>query len=168
MWLEAWSLGGDWLAFQAMKPSDMAARPLLPFELGRQKLFIEAHWVAEIVGAVEVFEIPLASRPLPGVFLWNGHAIPLIDLESCLGLSPSSAAERGRTIIARVEGEVVGLRVDVVSEVTRVPQEDLLDVRVLPLRFTTAELDADGEVAAVVDLPGLVGHVLRVAQGMEL
>ena len=144
----------------------MSVRALLPFGLGGRKFLVEASFVREILGAVDSVKVPQADRQVPGVFLWNGQAVPLLNLNHCLALgeNPASApvVERTRTVVTEVEGEIVGFGVNKLSEVVKISEDEFTGVRVFKLPFALAEVELKGSVSTVLDLPQLVAHVMHV------
>lgn len=96
---------------------------LVVFQLGDELYGAEIGSVREVVPALEyrVTRVPRTPRYLLGVTNLRGKVIPVIDLRRRLGLPDAPLTKASR--IAVVEGEpgTVGMTVDGVSEVLRVP-----------------------------------------------
>jgi purine-binding chemotaxis protein CheW len=141
----------------------MSATAMLPFSLDGRELLVDASLVREILGAVVSIQVPQADRDVPGVFLWNGQAVPLLDLNHCLGLnSASDSAPMLRTIVGKIHGELVGFCVSELSEVIAISNAELKPPRVHELPFAAAEVKREHVVSTVLDLPKLVAHVMHI------
>jgi chemotaxis signal transduction protein len=142
----------------------MIERAFLPFEIAGQQLLIDALFVREILGEIESVVVPQANRELPGVFLWNSQATALLDLASCLTIQDPhvSKGKNTRTLVVQVEKETVGFCVDDVGEVVKVEESKLGEVRVHSLPFALAEVELDGQISTVLNLPKLVTRVLGI------
>lgn len=128
----------------------------LPIELTGVLLLIDARAVREVLGRRDVVRVPHATLQLPGVFPWKGLAIPLIDVGQAIGLPrDSKQKERRRTVVVRIDEELVGLSADDVREVVTFDEADLRPVHAAPRPFAQAEVDWSGGVATVLDLPAL-------------
>src|SRR5690606_22036853 len=132
--------------------SDMA-RPFLPFRIGKALFFIPSFQVREILGRRTVTRIPHATRKLPGVFAHNGVAIPVVDLESVLGVGSAGgngdgvARDLARVIIARVGDDDLAFGADEVWEIVQVDEAELRQAEVAPSVFASAELQWSDEIA---------------------
>lgn len=97
---------------------------LVVFQLGQELYGAEINAVREVVPASEyrITPVPRTPRFLQGVTNLRGKVIPVIDLRLRLGL-PGGGTATSATRIAVVEGDLgtVGMTVDAVSEVLRVP-----------------------------------------------
>ena len=141
----------------------MSAPAMLPFSLEGRELLVDASLVREVLGEVAAIQIPLADRDIPGVFLWNGQAVPLLDLNHCLGLNTAhSYVKMPRTIVSRVNGELVGLGVHELSEIVSIAEAEMKPPRVHELPFASAEVERANTVSTVLDLPKLVAHVMHI------
>jgi chemotaxis signal transduction protein len=100
---------------------------------------------------------------VPGVFLWNGQAVPLFDLSHCLGFKTKSDVEKlPRTVVGKIHGELLGFCVDELSEVAFISLTELTAPRVHELRFALAEVEREQGVSTVLDLSKLVAHVMHI------
>lgn len=136
---------------------------MLPFQLDGRELLVDASYVREILGEVMSIQVPQADRDVPGVFLWNGQAVPLLDLNHCLGLESSEPqTKRSRTIVSKVSGELVGFSVNELSEVVSISATEFKPPRVHELPFASAEVQRLDSVSTVLDLVKLVAHVLHI------
>ena len=92
------------------------------FQLGGQDYAIDILQVKEIVARGPVTPVPNAPAGLEGVIELRGAILPVVDLAHVLGLTSGA---RTRVILVRQGDAVIGLAVDGVREVIRMPQERL-------------------------------------------
>ncbi len=136
----------------------------LPFDLLGESFLIEAAFVREVLGGRNPTKIPHASLKLPGVFPWNGEAIPLLDLTEILELTGSgkeSDTVRNRTIVVRVGEDTAGLPADEVREVVRLESSDLRAVHAAPRPFARAEVEWEERLATVIELEEMIDRCLE-------
>lgn len=89
----------------------------------REELAIDILSVQEINRMVDVTRVPKAPPFVEGVINLRGRIIPVLDLRRRLGISGTTHTARSRTVVVKVHGRVVGLIVDSVSEVLRIPKQ---------------------------------------------
>ena len=77
--------------------------------------------VNEINRIPEIAPVPNAPAYLEGVINLRGRIIPVINLRKKLGMSEKENNERSRIIVMDLQGATMGLLVDSVSEVLRIP-----------------------------------------------
>ncbi len=123
---------------------------LVVFQMGDELYGAQIGVVREVVPAAEyrITWVPRTPRYLKGVTNLRGKVIPVMDLRNRLGLPEAKLTKASR--IAVVEGELgtVGMIVDGVSEVLRVPL-----AAIEPPSPVIANIDSDfiGGVAKVED-----------------
>jgi chemotaxis signal transduction protein len=122
---------------------------VLPVRIGDPWLSIDAGAVIEILGARPWFAIPSGSREMPGVLVWRGRAVPVVDLAAVLATGRPRPLDpaRPRTVIVTVGGSTIAIPVD---EVREAQGEDagglaarLVDLRDLVRALATAALPED-------------------------
>ena len=94
---------------------------LVSFFLGDEEYAIDVLKVQGIDRVSEITRVPRAPDFVEGVINLRGKIVPIIDLRSRIGLPPKEADRNSRVIVVDMGREVVGLRVDGVREVLRVP-----------------------------------------------
>ena len=94
---------------------------LVSFFLGDEEYAIDVLKVQGIDRVSEITRVPRAPDFVQGVINLRGKIVPIIDLRSRIGLPPKEADRNSRVIVVDMGREVVGLRVDGVREVLRVP-----------------------------------------------
>lgn len=78
--------------------------------------------VQEIIRMVEITKVPKAPSFVEGVINLRGRIIPVLDLRRRLGVPGTERTAQSRIVVVMVRGRAVGLVVDSVSEVLRIPK----------------------------------------------
>jgi chemotaxis signal transduction protein len=140
---------------------------VLPVQLDSSWFLIEAHHVREVLGAEPWLPIPRARAELPGIVVWRGRAVPLVDVARVLGVSNSAARGRSRTLIVHHDRGVAALPVDAAREVRTIAQADLRPVQGALVPYATRELDEEGAVALLIDVNALLSDLERASGGTD-
>ena len=90
------------------------------FTLGNEAYGVEIGRVQEIIHQQQVTRVPGAPHFVEGVINLRGKVIPVVELRQRFGLPSVEEAREGRIVVVDVEGHIVGMGVDGVSEVLRV------------------------------------------------
>lgn len=99
---------------------------LLSFVVGTHEYSVDIMKVREIRGWTETTSLPHAPPYVRGVINLRGTVLPVIDLALRLGLQADPPNERNVVIVVDISDSPVGLRVDAVSDILTVSQDDLL------------------------------------------
>lgn len=92
------------------------------FHLGNERYGVEITAIQEIIQVSAIMRIPSAPPHVEGVTNLRGRIIPVLNLRGRLGMPAAEQTEQTRIVVVSVEGSAVGLMVDAVSEVVRIPQ----------------------------------------------
>jgi len=95
---------------------------IVVFRLGGEDYGIEINQVREIIRKREITPVPRQPPYVEGVINVRGTIIPVVNLKKRFGL-PSDPSTQPHTIIVESGDGLVGILVDSVSEVIRVPQD---------------------------------------------
>ena len=101
---------------------------LVTFNLDREEYGVEIASVQEIIRATDITPVPGAPVHVRGVINLRGKIIPVVDLRTRFNLQKAEKCEAQRIIVAEAGGKRIGMLVDSVSQVIRVPSglvEDL-------------------------------------------
>lgn len=141
---------------------------LVVFNLDREVYGVDIALVHEIIRIQEVTRIPRTPAFIEGVINLRGRVIPVIDLRSRFGLSRKAHDGETRIIVVEVAGHTVGMVVDGVSEVLRLPAEAVSPPAEI---LTSADVSylrgvgkVDGRLVVLLDLQA----VLSQAEQREL
>jgi purine-binding chemotaxis protein CheW len=99
---------------------------LLTFALDREEFGIPVTQVREVIRVSEITRVPQAPAHVRGVANLRGRILAVVELRSRLGLPPAELTARARVVVVEVRGRVLGLLVDAVSQVTKVPQASVV------------------------------------------
>jgi len=93
------------------------------FNLGKQKYAIDILKVQEINNLKEITPIPNAQAYLEGAINLRGKVIPVLNLRRRLHLEDQALTDLSKIVIVDLNGLVLGMIVDSVSDVLRLPSE---------------------------------------------
>jgi len=94
---------------------------LVSFKLGDEEFGVDIMQVQEIIRMQDITAVPNAPEFVEGVINLRGRVIPIVDLRKRFGLEEKSHDKATRIIVVKVDDLTVGLIVDEVSEVLRIP-----------------------------------------------
>jgi purine-binding chemotaxis protein CheW len=94
---------------------------LVSFRVGSEDFVIDVHQVQEILRMVEITDAPRTRSFVSGVINLRGKIVPVVDLRQRFELAQKRADESTRIVVVDVDGHVMGLVVDSVTEVIRLP-----------------------------------------------
>lgn len=94
---------------------------VVSFDIGSEEYAVDILDVQEIIRMVEITPVPKAPYYVEGVINLRGKVIPIIDLRQRFGLSEAERTKETRIVVVDVSRVILGLVVDSVSEVLRVP-----------------------------------------------
>lgn len=98
---------------------------LLAIRVAGQDFCIDVQFVREVRAWTHVTRVPNARPYVRGVLNMRGTVLPVIDLAARLGLADVDLKAKPAIVIARVEGRLVGLLVERVSDLFQVPRSEL-------------------------------------------
>jgi len=98
---------------------------LVTFRLGTEEYGINIMQVQEIIRLPDIVWVPKTRSFMEGVINLREQVIPVVDLAKRLGVSSEGRTDDTRVVIANIQGNLVGLVVDSVSEVIRIRKEDI-------------------------------------------
>jgi purine-binding chemotaxis protein CheW len=93
------------------------------FALANEHYGVEIAGVEGIIKLQPVTRVPQAPGFVEGVTNLRGSVLPVVDLRKRFGLPSEEHGAEGRIVVVENQGLTVGLIVDAVSEVLRVPAE---------------------------------------------
>ncbi|MCL6639032.1 MAG: chemotaxis protein CheW [Firmicutes bacterium] len=105
------------------KSPDVHEEQMVIFQLSGQTYGVGISSVYEIIRMETITRVPRTPHFVEGVINLRGRIIPVIDLCKRLGLEDMGRSGASRIIIVDVGGQVIGIIVDSVSEVLRVPAD---------------------------------------------
>ncbi len=118
----------------AREPSRPGGRAPLPddpivqlctFRIGGEDYAVDIMRVREIIHPLAITPVPRAPASVEGVVRLRGEVIPVLDVRKRLGLPASAPTRRTRFLVVNVARRRIGLVVDEVCEVIRIPRADI-------------------------------------------
>jgi purine-binding chemotaxis protein CheW len=94
---------------------------LVGFFLGREEYAIEIARVQEVIRTGNWTWVPNAPEHVKGVINLRGRIIPVVDLKVRLGMGDIRVTKDSRIIVVETSGRALGLLVDGVSQVIKMP-----------------------------------------------
>ncbi len=149
---------------QALLESADKSGLYLTFSLGQEGYGLPIDCIQEIIGIAEVNAVPRTPEYVRGVINLRGRVIPVIDLTSCLGMTPQADTPRTCIVVAEMpsalEGQRVGLVVDGVREVLDIQADQVESLPSLGGCFDTGSIAGmakmASEVLSLLDLEALL------------
>lgn len=143
---------------------------LVTFRLGNEEFSLDILRVQEIIRHMELTRVPRTPEFVDGVINLRGRVIPVLDLRKRFGLPSDEHTSETRIIVVDVDNRTVGLKVDAVSEVLRLPADT---VEPPPAIVTGAESDyikgvgkLDGRLLILLDVEKILSRTERDALGL--
>jgi len=96
---------------------------LVSFKLREEEFAVDILQVQEIIRLQEITNVPNAPAFVEGVINLRGRVIPIIDLRKRFALESVDHSKSTRIIVVMIDNVNVGLIVDEVSEVLRIPED---------------------------------------------
>lgn len=107
---------------EEVESGDDESRQLVTCCLGHEEFAVDILSVQEINRMVEITRVPKAPAFVEGVINLRGRIIPVLNLRRRFGMPDAERTSKSRIVVVNVKGRTVGLIVDSVSEVLRVPK----------------------------------------------
>ncbi|HOK29068.1 MAG TPA: chemotaxis protein CheW [bacterium] len=112
-------------------------RQLVVFSLLNENYGIDIYKVQEIIQYRDITYVPKSPPFVKGVINLRGRIIPVIDLKERFGLPEKEVTPDTRIIVVEISSQTIGLIVDSVTEVLRIPNTNIEP----PPPVTTIEAD---------------------------
>jgi purine-binding chemotaxis protein CheW len=103
------------------------AGKFLTFALGREEYGFEILKVREIIGVIEITQVPSMPSYVLGVINLRGKVVPIVDLRCRFNMPPVERTSESCIIVVSVREKLMGVFVDQVSEVLDVHAEEIED-----------------------------------------
>lgn len=100
-------------------------RQLVVFDLAQQQYGVEISAVREIIRFQEITSVPDSPESVEGIINLRGAVIPVVDLRKRFGLAVTASTAQSRIVVVEIDGADVGVVVDGVAEVLRIPASSI-------------------------------------------
>ncbi len=98
---------------------------VVAFRIGKELFGVHIYVVQEIVRVPEITPVPEMPLFVEGVINLRGKIVSIIDLSKRLKIERGQKTKSCRILIIEVERKIVGLLVDAVTEIFRLPPESI-------------------------------------------
>lgn len=96
-------------------------RQVALFELGGETYGVDIGSVHEIIQMQPITRVPKAPFFVEGVINLRGKVIPVVDMGKRFGLEKADRTKNNRIVVVDINGTTIGIIVDAVTEVLRIP-----------------------------------------------
>ena len=96
-------------------------RQLVVFDLNEEAYGVDISQVREIIRMQEITRVPRAPEFIEGVINLSGKVIPVVDLRTRFSMPGTERTDEHRIVVVDVDGQDIGMVVDAVTEVSRIP-----------------------------------------------
>jgi purine-binding chemotaxis protein CheW len=112
--------------FQELEEDTQKGR-YLTFSLGQEVYGIEISCVTEIIGIQAITKIPELPEYVKGIINLRGKIIPVMDMRLRFKKEPCEYNDRTCVIVIEISHISIGLIVDSVAEVLKIPDSDIVE-----------------------------------------
>ena len=102
-----------------------AEKQLVVFTLGNESYAVDINTVKEIIQLQHVTKLPGTPPSVEGVINLRGSVIPVIDLRKRFEMDQVERNKETRIVVVSCGNSLVGVVVDSVAQVTRIPVESV-------------------------------------------
>jgi purine-binding chemotaxis protein CheW len=100
-------------------------RQLVVFDLNEEAYGVDISQVREIIRMQEITRVPRATEFIEGVINLRGKVIPVVDLRTRFSMPGTERTDEHRIVVVDVDGQDIGMVVDAVTEVSRIPSDSI-------------------------------------------
>lgn len=129
-----------------MEKHGLVEEQVVVFKLNDEMYGVEVHQVQSIIPIQEIAIVPGAPDFIEGVINLRGAVVPVVDLRIRFNLSQPKTVSKSVIVIVEVNELKVGLVVDKVTEVTRIPESAIEPPSPLLTSVDTAYLRGIGKL----------------------
>ncbi|MFN2460755.1 MAG: chemotaxis protein CheW [Candidatus Velthaea sp.] len=141
---------------------------VVSFALGTEEYGVDIAQVQEINRMVTITHVPRAPQFMEGVINLRGQLIPIIDLRTRFGMARAEHTKNTRIVVTEIASKRVGMVVDSVSEVLRIPVEAVEDAPDMVAGVDTEYIRGVGKVGERLIILLDLGRIISRAEKREL
>ncbi len=98
---------------------------LVLFTIAGEKYAVDINSVYEIIRPQPITRVPKAPFFVEGIINLRGKVVPVVDMRKRFGLADTEQTKDSRIMVVDSNGESVGIIVDAVTEVLRIPADSI-------------------------------------------
>ena len=107
------------------KDTSANEKQMVLFELGTETYGLDIASVHEIIRMQPITKVPKAPLYVEGVINLRGRVIPVIDIGKRFGFEKTEEVKNNRIVVINIKDTTLGIIVDAVTEVIRIPTESI-------------------------------------------
>lgn len=147
------------------KDLSTAEKQMVLFELGAEIYGLDIATVHEIIRMQPITRVPKAPFYVEGVINLRGKVIPVIDMGKRFGLEKVERAKNNRIVVVNVHDTIIGIIVDAVTEVIRIPVDSIEPISDI---ITAAKSDYLSGIAKLTDKMVILLELDKLLSGDNL
>jgi len=132
---------------------------LVTFSLG-EYYGVDISQVQEIIRVGTITAVPNSPSYMEGVINLRGRILPVLNLRKKLSLTPKEITKDSRIVVTEVNGKLLGLLVDSVSHVIKIPSDAVEpapeEVLEIDTDYITGVCNLDNRLIILLDLERLL------------
>ncbi len=129
---------------------------IVVFTLNDEICGVETTQVKEIVKYESTTKMPNMPKFIDGVISIRGTVVPIVNLNKRFGLGNTEITKKTKIIVNDLEGKLIGFIVNDVSEITKLPAQDIEDTPEIIKKIDNSYLKNVGkkgeELISILDL----------------
>jgi purine-binding chemotaxis protein CheW len=141
---------------------------VVSFALCSEEYGVDIAQVQEINRMVTITHVPQAPQFMEGVINLRGRLIPIIDLRTRFGMERAERTKDTRIVVTEIGSKRLGMVVDSVSEVLRIPVEQIEDAPDLVAGVDTEYIRGVGKLDDRLIIMLDLARVISSAEKAEL
>jgi purine-binding chemotaxis protein CheW len=102
-------------------PAPVPELHLVTFALDREEYGIPIAQVREVIRVGEITRVPQARTHVRGVTNLRGRILAVVEIRTRMGLTPAEITPQSRVVVLGIQQRVLGILVDAVFQVVKVP-----------------------------------------------
>lgn len=106
-------------------PAPVPELHLVTFALDREEFGIPIQQVREVIRVTDITRVPQARAHVRGVTNLRGRILAVVEIRTRMGLPPAEITPRSRIMVVGIHDRTLGILVDGVSQVVKVPTTTL-------------------------------------------
>lgn len=130
------------------------------FRLDEDLYALPIERVREVVRVEALTRVPQAPEHVRGIQSLRGAVLPVLELKTRLGLAPAVVGHASRILVCESGDRLLGLLVDAVARVVRVPRSEVQppppELRGRMSAYIAGVLQLDGRSALLLDIDRLL------------
>jgi len=146
----------------------------ITFALGREKFGISIDEVKEIIADYDIVPLPRTPDFIEGIISLRGDIIPVVDMRARFEMESRESDEETRVIVLEMADFAVGIQVDNVYEVLKLPEEAIEPpprlVGGLKGDYIDGVAEAKGKLTIILNLDEIFSATEKIAmkEGLDI